>query len=183
VDEDKLQPFSIEWTVASVVLFTAIEILIGGWLGPVMWGRYVSPMLHAKVIMLMHLGSYFCGGILVGIISPRIRMLEPAVAAFVSVALVLVMAFFLPVGFVRLPGLTVIGGPFSLGKLIIGGGIAFGLALLGAYLGEKWMGNVADDPSTARGRLRSRMWDTRLSDSSARGWLTPGSPRDRARRM
>jgi len=51
---------------------------------------------------------------------------------------------------------------WSMGKVLLGGGIAFVLALMGAYSGEKLMGNVdANDPvarASARGRLRSSLW-------------------------
>ena len=49
-------------------------------------------------------------------------------------------------------------------RMLVGGAIALGLALAGAYSGEKLMGNVApDEPdarSTARGRLRAALWST-----------------------
>lgn len=142
------QPFSVAWTVVSVVLFCAIEIAIGGYVGPQVVGKYVSPQLHLKLQMLMNLGSYFLGGILVGVLSPRVRLLEPAVGAFISVAVVLLMGLFLPWTWMQL----------SMSKLLLGGGIAFVLGLAGAYTGEKWMGNVGDDPTTLRGRVRHRMW-------------------------
>jgi hypothetical protein len=81
-----------------------------------------------------------------------VRLLEPAAAAFVSVAMVLLMGVFLPNAFLR----------FDLMRLLVGGGIAFSLALGGAWSGEKLMGNVgADDEDvqeTARGRLRASLW-------------------------
>ncbi len=154
------QPFSTGWVIASIVIFTALELLIGLVLAPAIFaGRMVaSQMWRIRVEMLMHLGSFFLGGILVGLLSPGVRLLEPAVGAFVSVLLVFLWAVFMPYSWFH----------FDLSKIVVGGGIAFGLGLAGAYSGEKWMGNIPDDG--ARARLRSRMWGDRgmLGRSDAR---------------
>ena len=81
---------------------------------------------------LLNLISYFIGGFIIGLISPGIRIYEPAVGAFLSVLVMLVLTFFTPYSFLH----------FSLLKVIIGGGIAFFLALSGAKLGEKLAGNT-----------------------------------------
>jgi hypothetical protein len=146
------RPFSTAWTVVSVVLFLAVELVIGQWLGPHIAGAYVSPMFHLQTQMILHLGSFYLGGVLVGTLSPGIRMREPAIGAFISVMVVFLLSFFMPTVFYA----------FTLSKVLIGGGIALGLALIGAYSGEKLMGNIdANDPtarSSSRGRLRSSLW-------------------------
>lgn len=163
---EQSQPFSTWWMIASVLIFTGMEILIAILIAPAIFaGRLASPMLQMRLQMLMHLGSFLVGGIFVGIISPRVRMMEPAVGAVIAVALVFLMSVFMPYSFMH----------WSWTKIAIGGGIAFGLALFGAYTGEKWMGNISD-PSTGRGRLRERLWgdhgmlsrgDTRFLASSS----------------
>jgi hypothetical protein len=146
------RPFSSAWTLVSVVLFLAVELVIGQWLAPMISGAYLSPMWHMQVQMIMHLVSFYLGGVLVGLLSPGIRLREPAIGAFISVMVVFMMSFFMPNMFMR----------FELTKVIVGGGLAFALALMGAYSGEKFMGNVeANDPaarSSSRGRLRSSLW-------------------------
>lgn len=140
------QPFSKNWVIASVILITGMELLIAVVLAPaILTGRLASPMVQMRIEMMMHLASFYVGGVLVGIVSPRVRILEPAVGAFVSVLLVFAMTFFIP-SFMH----------FDLGKLAVGGGIAFVLALAGAYTGERWMGNV--EQGSARARMRERMW-------------------------
>ena len=67
-------------------------------------------------------------------ISPGIRMVEPAVGAFLSIALVVVLTLFTPYTFIA----------FSANKLLLGGGVAFVLALAGAYVGERLAGNKVD---------------------------------------
>lgn len=146
------RPFSMAWMLTSVGLFLACELTIGTWLGPVVLGKYVSPMFHLQLQMMMHLASFYLGGFLVGLISPGIRLKEPAVAAFLSVAVVFMISFFMPTFFY----------PFSMNRMLVGGAIALVLALAGAYSGEKTMGNIApDEPeaqATARGRLRAALW-------------------------
>lgn len=134
--------------IASVVIFTAMEIVIALVLAPAIFaGRLASPMLQIRLQMMMHLASFLVGGIFVGIISPRVRMMEPAVGAFIAVVLVFLMSVFMPHHFFQ----------WSWGKVAIGGGIAFAIALFGAYTGEKWMGNVTE-PGTRRAELRDKMW-------------------------
>ncbi|MEW5853330.1 MAG: hypothetical protein AB2A00_31410 [Myxococcota bacterium] len=160
------RPFSTVWCVASVVLYTVVELALGGYLGPVVAGRYLSPMLHMRMMTVLHLASFFLGGILVGVLSPGVRLVEPAVGAVIAVALTMLMSVFLPAAFLH----------FSLDKLLWGGGIAFVLALLGAWTGEKWMGNVEEEGPTRRARLRHELW------SGEEGIFVPRSRADHARR-
>jgi hypothetical protein len=150
--EDKnARPFSVPWTVLSVVLFLFIELSIGSWIGPAIIGKYVSPMFHYQVQMVMHLLSLYLGGMVVGVVSPGRRLMEPAIGAFISVMIVFMMSFFMPSWFFV----------FDVIKVLIGGGIGFFLALLGAWQGEKWMGNLPPDElaQTTRGRLRDSLWE------------------------
>ncbi len=146
------RPFSTSWTVLSVVLFLVVEAVIGSWLGPLIVGKYVSPMFHFEVQVLMHLLSFYAGGWLVGLVSPGRRLVEPAVGAFVSALLVFGFALFMPSVFFA----------FTLFKALLAGGLAFVTALVGAWQAERVMGNLAPDDAeaqrTARGRLRSSLW-------------------------
>ncbi len=161
-------PFSGPWLVASIVIFTALELFVAIVFAPaVLAGRLASPMWRMRVEMMMHLGSFWLGGLVVGVISPRVRMLEPAVGAFASVALVLLTSVFMPHAFLRL----------SSEKLLIGGGIAFLVALAGAHLGERLMGNVDADDGTARGRLRKALGGERGAKPRGEGkQLEAGAP-------
>jgi len=127
--------FSTFWLVVSIVLFCTIEIVIGGYVGPVLLGKFVSRMLLLKMEVLLNLGSYFLGGILIGVITPGVRIYEPAVGAAVSVFLALAISIFLPHSFLHL----------SVNKVLIGGGIGFFLAFAGARIGERFMGNIKED--------------------------------------
>ncbi|MBU3917534.1 hypothetical protein KKA14_18530 [bacterium] len=122
------QPFSRKWVLISIAIFIGVELILGGLVGNVIVGNYTSLGLRFMLQGLLNLISFLVGGFLIGLISPGIRILEPAVGAFLSVALMLFLAFFTPYSFIQ----------FSLTKLLIGGGLAFGLALYGARMGEKF---------------------------------------------
>ncbi len=158
------RPFSMGWAFLSLVLFLAFELFIGHWLAPLVVGAYVSPMFHLQVQMLLHLVALYLGGLAVGVVSPGRRLVEPAVGAFLSVLITFLMSFFMPSWFLV----------FDLTKIVIGGGVAFFVALLGAWHGEGLMGNLDEQQarSTVRGRFRASLWE---EDS-----LAP-RPRDRTR--
>lgn len=154
------RPFSSAWVMLSLVLFLAFELVIGTWLGPLIAGKYVSPMFHLQVQMLLHLAALYLGGLAVGVVSPGRRLLEPAVGAFLSVLVTFLMSFFMPTWFLH----------FDVVKVAIGGGLGFFVALLGAWHGEKAMGNLPPDElaRTTRGRLRASLWEDELERLSAR---------------
>lgn len=153
-------PLSTGWIVASVILYIAMEILVSLLLSPVLLAsRLSSPMLQMRLDMILHLCSYFLGGIAVGIISPRIRIREPGIGAVISVVLVFLTGFFMPGRFLR----------FSLFNVAVGGGIACVLAMFGAYLAERWMGNIVS-PESRRAALRKQLW-------GPEGTLSGGDPR------
>ena len=126
------RPFSIKWMIASTVIFIAVELFLGGLIGEVVVGRFMSISLRFLIQGLLNLVSFFIGGFIIGLISPGVRTKEPAVGAFLSVALVLSLSFFTPYSFIH----------FSLTKMLIGGGGAFFLALAGGRLGERVVGNI-----------------------------------------
>jgi hypothetical protein len=124
------RPFSARWMLISVVDFVGVELVlghfVGGWLG-----GYMSLSLRFLLQGTLNLASYFIGGLVIGAISPGVRIEEPAVGALLAVGLMLSMSLFTPYAFIQ----------FSLTKLVVGGAIAFALALTGAKLGERVMGN------------------------------------------
>lgn len=145
------RPFSMGWAMLSLVLFLAFELVIGQWLAPLVVGAYVSPMFHTQTQMLLHLVALYLGGLAVGLVSPGRRLLEPAVGAFCSVLLSFLMSFFMPSWFFV----------FDLMKIAVGGGIAFFVALAGAWHGESLMGNLEEQQLKAslRGRVRATLWE------------------------
>lgn len=160
----KTHPFSTKWVVASVVIFTVLEVAIAQFLAPLIFGAMIaSPMVQMRLQMIMHLASFYVGGVGVGIISPGVRLSEPAVGAFISVVLVFLMSVFLPHSYFE----------FDFTKIAVGGGIAFGLSLMGAYTGERIMGNVNIDDDNARGRLKNQMWGDHGLLGSGSGSVVP----------
>ena len=123
--------FSKKWMLASMVIFIVVELFIGGLIGNFIVGRFVSLSLRFMLQGLLNIVSFFIGGFIIGLISPGIRIHEPAVGAFLSVSIMLCLSFFTPYSFIH----------FSFTKMLIGGAVAFFLALAGARLGEKVAGN------------------------------------------
>ncbi|MEO1230385.1 MAG: hypothetical protein AAFZ18_15895 [Myxococcota bacterium] len=129
------RPFiSFRWVLLSLLLFVAAEIVIGLGLGELVAGRYMSIGTSFWIRGSTQLLAFFLGGIVVGVISPGVRILEPALAAFSAVLLTVVTALFVPYAFARMGG----------SRLATAGFIAFGLALAGAWIGERLSGGLKD---------------------------------------
>lgn len=124
--------FSWGWVGGAFVVFIAVELVIGGLIGEVLLGRYRSISLGFTLQGLLHVASFLIGGFLVGVVSPGKRLMEPAVAAFGSVLFMFVLTVFTPYAWFV----------FSTDRVIVGGGLAFLLALAGAWFGERVTGQV-----------------------------------------
>ncbi|MDP2342024.1 MAG: hypothetical protein Q8O67_13785 [Deltaproteobacteria bacterium] len=155
-----------------MVIYTAMEIGIALFLAPAIFaGRLASPMLQMRMQMIMHLASFYVGGVVVGVISPGVRLTEPAIGAFVAVMIVFLMSFFMPHSFMH----------FDLTKIAVGGGIGFGLGLAGAWSGERIMGNVVEgDDSSRRGRMRTKLWGDHGLLGEGSGSRVPSRSRSRS---
>ena len=125
------QTFSVKWVLLSVLIYIIAEIVLGIWVGGMVVGKYMSLSLRFMLQGILNLVSYFVGGFIIGLISPGLRIYEPAAGAFLAVSLMLLLSFFTPYRFIQ----------FSMTKMLVGGGIAFFLALAGARLGERLSGN------------------------------------------
>ena len=126
-----MQNFSKQWMWISFGIFIVTELILGGLVGGLVVGKFMSLHLRFMLQGLLNLIAYFVGGVIIGLISPGVRIYEPAVGAFLSVLVMLVLTLFTPFSFIH----------FSLTKVLIGGGIAFFLALTGAKIGERMAGN------------------------------------------
>ena len=120
------KPFSWGLVFGCLVLFIIIEMILGGFVGPFVAGRYLSYTLTFSLRGFLNLASFFLGGMLIGAVSPVRRFYEPAVAAFLYIFLMFCLNFFHPHRFYI----------FQFSKALIGGGIAFVLAYLGTQTGN-----------------------------------------------
>ena len=121
------QPFSWGWVLASVGIFVITQLVLAYIVGQVLLGARIPHGLQQMVQGFLMLLSYFVGGFLIGVVSPKIRIIEPALGAFSSIFLVVIFSFLMPNSYVHFEWL----------RLLIGGVIAFALAMYGAVLGEK----------------------------------------------
>lgn len=125
---ENLKKFSWGWMLSSLVVFILAEIAIAGLFEANLFVSFIPHSFRYLVEVVSFALSFLIGGLIVGLISPSVRVLEPAIAAFISVILLLSSGgFFTPNGFAN----------FSIMKMLIGGGIASALAAYGAVLGEK----------------------------------------------
>ncbi|MFC1678765.1 arsenate reductase ArsC [Elusimicrobiota bacterium] len=128
---------SWRWVAASLAIFIGVELLLGGVIGRLVAGRFLGHVGALKLEVIMILLSYFLGGLVIGLMSPRVRILEPAIGAALAVVFTFLITFFTPLVFFR----------FSMGKAMIGGGIAFVLALAGARIGERFAARIGNRAS------------------------------------
>lgn len=119
--------FSWGWVFASMAVFVAAQLLLSVVFGQILLGSRIPYGLQHVVQGSLMLLSYFAGGFIIGVVSPGVRMIEPALGAFLSIFLVVFVSFVLPNSYIQFQWL----------KMLIGGAIAFALALYGAKLGEK----------------------------------------------
>ena len=119
--------FSMGWVLVSMGLFLAVELFLGGFVASAFAGRYISHTLQIKTEVMLNVLSYFIGGILVGLLSPTVRVVEPACGAALAVLATFGISFFTPVHWLS----------FAHDRALIGSTIAFGLAVAGADLGER----------------------------------------------
>lgn len=121
------QPFSWGWVLGSMVVFVLAQLVLAVIVGQLLIGSRIPAGLHQVVQGLLILMSYFVGGFIIGVVSPKIRIIEPALGAFASIFLVVLVSFVMPNSYIHFEWL----------RLLIGGVIAFALAMYGAVLGEK----------------------------------------------
>lgn len=119
--------FSRGWVLASIAAFTVVEIVIGGYIAPVLAGRFISSIAELKLEVLLVLGSYLVGGFLIGLFSPTVRVAEASVGAFVAALLPFMMGVLSPVRFYVT----------STGRMVAAGLISAFLAYTGADAGER----------------------------------------------
>ena len=132
-----IKELSLVWILYSLIIFILVELFLAGFVGVVVVGKFVPHTLTYLIEVILIISSFFVGGAIVGIVSPKIRILEPAIAAFVCVLLTLSISFFSPYRFMA----------FSWAKVAIGGSMAFFLAWFGAYLGEKFSARLGNKNS------------------------------------
>lgn len=133
MSEPSPRPLSLPWVAISFVVFMAVEVALGWVVGELLLGGFTSHVFRLRVEVMLSLGSFLVGGLIVGFVSPGLRLIEPAIAAALAVASTFVIGWLTPVTFYG----------FHTDRVLWGGAVAFVLALLGAHWGEQLSGNEA----------------------------------------
>lgn len=117
--------FSWTWVGISLAVFISLQVVLGYFAGRYVVAHYFSDNLLYAAAGGLSLASYFLGGLLIGVVSPRVHMLEPAVGALLAVVATLAVSLLTP-------ALGLNGG-----MLMLGGMVAFLMAVWGAKLGDQ----------------------------------------------
>ncbi len=128
----KVQPFAWRWVFASMMLFIALELALGEGMAHLLAGRVLSDGTSLLMRNGLQLAAFFTGGAIIGVVSPKLRLLEPALGAVGCMVLIVVMTWMTPIRFYGYGGV----------KLFAACVVSFGVALAGAWIGERVMGNV-----------------------------------------
>ncbi len=126
------RPFSRKWVITSMVAFIGAELLIGGVVGEWLFGRVASINTSFLLQGLLNMAGFVVGGFVIGVASPGRRIAEPAVAGFATMALITVLAMFVPFRYMGYSG----------SGFVLAGLVAAALGGTGAYCGERLTGNV-----------------------------------------
>jgi len=129
--------FSQGWIIASMFIFLAVELFLGGFVAQVIQGRFITHIMTLKIEVFLTVGSYLVGGFLIGFMSPSVKVFEPAAGAALAVLLTFCISFFTPYRFLS----------FAHDRALIGGAIAFVLAIAGADLGERFAAKLGNRES------------------------------------
>lgn len=138
------RPFSKHWVWISVVAFIVAELIVGGLLGELIFGRMLSISTSFLLQGLLNMSGYLLGGFAVGVLSPGRRILEPAAGAAATLVLIAISALFVPYRYMG----------YANSGLIVACVLAAGLGAAGAYAGERITGNLPEVPHSPQDTLR-----------------------------
>ncbi|MFN8607250.1 MAG: hypothetical protein U0931_06945 [Vulcanimicrobiota bacterium] len=128
-------PFSWGWVWASFVGFLVFQVLLSRFATPYVTQGYQTAHFRFLVEGAINLSAYYLGGFLIGFISPKVRLMEPAAAAFMAMFAALSVGWFTPSVWYQ----------FGLAKFALGGLAAASMAYGGAFSAERLTGSVRED--------------------------------------
>lgn len=115
-----ISQIQIKWVGISIIVFIVAQLVITGAFAIV--NLFTLGILKLLLGWLVPLLIYFITGLITGILSPGITIFEPAIGAGLTVTVA---------------SLIGLNGRMGLVPTILIAAIAFVLALIGAYIGEK----------------------------------------------
>ncbi len=127
-----VQPFAWRWVFLSMAVFIVLELILGEGLAHLLHGRLLSDGTSLLLRNGLQLAAFFGGGALIGVVSPKLRLVEPALGAVGCMLLIVVLTWMTPLRFYGFGG----------AKLLAACAVSFVVALAGAWAGERLTGNV-----------------------------------------
>ncbi|MEW6280238.1 MAG: hypothetical protein AB1758_16540, partial [Candidatus Eremiobacterota bacterium] len=107
---ENLRPFSWAWVWMSIGSFLVAQSILAA-----IGLRMATIHGHLLREVLFNVATYYIGGFMIGVVSPKIRVMEPAVAAVITMFLVMSVGMWFPTNLL----------PFNLGKAVIMGALVF----------------------------------------------------------
>lgn len=135
VTNKRRAPFSWGWVWISFAGFLVFQVLLAQFATPYVTQGYQTAHFRFLVEGGITLAAYYLGGFLVGFVSPKVRLMEPAVAAGLAMFAALSVGWFTPSVWYQ----------FGMVKFLLGGGAAASLAYAGAFSAERFTGSVKED--------------------------------------
>ncbi len=130
--EPHIQPFAWRWVFGSMVIFIVLELAMGEGMARVLEGRVLSDGTGMLLRNGLQLAAFFIGGLTIGVVSPKLRLIEPALGAAGCMLFIGALTWMTPVRFYSFGGI----------QLIVACAVSFVVALAGAWMGERVMGNI-----------------------------------------
>lgn len=125
-----------------MLAFIAAELVVGGLLGELIFGRMLSINTSFLLQGLLNMAGFVIGGFAIGVLSPGRRILEPAAGAAATLVLIAITALFVPYRYLG----------YANSSLVVASLLAAALAAGGAYTGEKLTGNLPQLPDGPQDR-------------------------------
>ena len=127
--------FSFNWAILSLFGYLFIQVVFGIFANIFVYRHVRSNHTELLAEGLIIIFGFYIGAFVVGVISPGRRLIEPVLGAVMAVAAVFSVSTFTPQmgGWYRIDGL---------GAMLTAAFLAATVAALGAYSGEKLMGNA-----------------------------------------
>lgn len=129
-------PLSVKWTIIGAAIIIALNQILTLLLEPATREALVASMGDTGGLLMLALivavGSYFVGGIIIGYASPGTTLMEPAIASAIAILFNVVIWWLRSGELVNVIGVMVM---IALG---------FALGLAGAKVGERLQGDTTD---------------------------------------
>lgn len=127
MNNSKSHAFSFRWMLTCVGIFIIVELFMTGMISNLALGADITINLRYIWQAFFHLCSFFISGVVIGIFSIKRSLIEPILAAVITVAIVSALIYQTHVNLVQ----------FSVIIMVLGCVLSLMLTLIGLRVGDK----------------------------------------------